>query len=77
MIGLVPFYGTVMSCDIGVRNTKQWKIVYDNGDDEIIPVTGFRESQRLYAREQEHNTVGNQRQPAPQQPQSSLPSTTN
>ena len=46
MIGCVVFYGTVISCDVSVSNTKVWEIIYDNGDKEEILV-------KVY------NTVGN------------------
>ena len=64
MIDCVRFHCTVISCNVGIGNTKQWKIVYDNGDKEEILVKLLGKCQSLYVKGQEHNIVGNQKQTA-------------
>ena len=76
-IGVIIFYGTVIRCDIGVRNTKRWTIMYDGGDEKTITLPQFREQQRLYAKEQVNDPRPNKEQPATRpEPPSKPPSTT-
>ena len=68
-IGAVFFYGIVKHCFLGRRNAKNLHIVYDNGDEEEIFLTILKQLQKLYTKEQQHDTIGNQKPPTMQQPQ--------
>ena len=65
----VAFYGTVKRCFVGSRKAKNWHIVYNNGDEEEILLAVLYQQQKLYAKEEKYDTLGNPNQPATQQPQ--------
>ena len=76
-LGVIPFFCTIKSCQLGVRNDKLWYIKYNGGvDEEEVLILELRQRQKLYQKEQGNDTVGNTKLPAREGPPPLPPSTT-
>ena len=64
-LGVVTFFGTIRSCQLGVRNTMLWHIQYGDGvDEEEVLLSKLKQRQTLYVEEQLDDTAGSTKQTA-------------
>ena len=76
-LGVLPFFGTILSCRLGIRNAMLWFIQYDDGvDEEEVLIADLRQRQKLYLKHQSDDTVGNSKQPATGLPKRTTPPST-